>query len=584
MSQPWHYVVAMPQPQNHLFHVSLMISDWHQDYLDLHLPVWTPGSYLVREYAKNLQDFSATDAKGKNLAWQKITKNHWRVQVNQQLSNQQICQINYRIFANELSVRTNHLDSSHGYFNGAATFMFVPGFEAHAFTVEILVPQENWQIATALPVFDGYPQNSNIFFADCFDALVDNPFEIGIHTSLKFAVREKRHELVIWGEGNYDLTQIEKDIKAIIEVEADLFGGLPYDYYLFILHLANTFGGLEHRNCCSLVYPRFNFRGDLYLKFINLVAHEFFHTWNVKRIRPQALEIYDYDHENYTPSLWFAEGATSYYDQIMPLRAQIYSREHFLKNLGETIARFQNTPGRLAQTLHESSFDAWIKLYRPDSNSFNSQISYYLKGELVAMLLDLTIRQHSQNRRSLDDVMRSLWQFFGKPISGEIGYSEGELYRVIETVAETNLQEFFTKYIHRTDELDYNYYFAAFGLELYSGYAPKTVYTGITMRSGAASAAVIKSVATNSPAQLAGIDPNDEILAINNFRVTADGFNDRLQDFKSGQEIMITLFKQDQLKTVSLKLADPICDRYIISEVKNPTPAQQLNLQSWLGG
>jgi len=570
MSQPWQYVVSMPQPENHLLQIQLTISDWQEDCIDLHLPVWSPGSYLVREYAKNLQDFRARDSNGENLNWQKITKNHWRIE-----SLQQPLQISYNIFANELTVRTNHLDSTHGYFNGAATFMFVPNHEDRPFTVEIVLPKENWKIATVLPHFEHNPQ---IFFAEGFDTLVDSPFEIGEHTQVKFEVLGKPHEIIIWGEGNLDITQLEQDTKAIIEVEAELFGGLPYDRYLFILHLANGYGGLEHRDCCSLIYPRFNFRGEHYLKFLNLVAHEFFHTWNVKRIRPKALEKYDYDQENYTPSLWFAEGATSYYDQIIPLRAELYGKEQFLKNLGETITRLQNTAGRQVQSLYESSFDTWIKLYRPDANSPNSQISYYLKGELVAMLLDLTIRSYTQNHKSLDDVMRSLWQYYGK---SEIGYTEGELYKIIETVAGVNLQDFFKRYIHSTAELDYNYYFEYFGLQLSSGYALKSVYTGISLRANNG-IVIVKGVAPNSPAQLVGIDPNDEILAINDFKVTAETFGDRLLDFKSGQEISITLFKQDQLKTVSLKLGDPICDRYVISELKNPSPQQQKNLQSWL--
>lgn len=577
MSQPWQYVVSMPQPQNHLFEIQLTISDWQQDYLDLHLPVWSPGSYLIREYARHLQGFRAVNFKGEFLKWQKITKNHWRI-----AALQQPCIINYKIFANELTVRTNHLDASHGYFNGAATFMFVPKHEDHALTVEIILPKDNWKIATALPHFEQHPQ---IFFSDRFDTLVDSPFEIGEHTQVEFEVRGIAHELIVWGEGNLDISQVIQDTKAVIEVEAELFGGLPYDRYLFILHLANGFGGLEHRNCCSLIYPRFNFRGDRYLKFMNLVAHEFFHTWNVKRIRPKALEKYDYDQENYTPSLWFAEGTTSYYDQIMPLRAKIYGRDYFLKNLGETITQLQNTPGRMVQSLHESSFDTWIKLYRPDANSSNSQTSYYLKGELVSMLLDLTIRSYTQNRRSLDDVMRTLWQYYGKSTNGksaEIGYTEGELYKIIETVAGVNLQDFFRKYIHSTEELDYNYYLEYFGLELCVGYAVKSVFTGISLRT-TSGAAIIKSVEPNSPAQAVGIDPNDEILAINNFRVMAESFSDRLQDFKPDQEIMLTLFKQDRLHQVNLRLGDPMGDRYVISEIKNPSFSQKNNLESWLG-
>ena len=568
MPEPWQYVVSMPQPQNHLFHVQLTLTDWQDTALELHLPVWSPGSYLVREYAKHLQDFQAEDGAGQALSWQKISKNSWRVRTNPGK-----VQINYRLYAHGLTVRTNHLDSSHGYFNGAATFMFVPHHLDHSWTVAIIKPNPDWQIATALPQI-----KECLFFADRYDTLADSPFEIGIHIRVEFQVRNISHSLVAWGEGNANLSQIVADTQRLIEVEADLFGGLPYDRYLFILHLAWGYGGLEHRNCCSLIYPRFNFRGEAYLKFLNLVAHEFFHTWNVKRIRPKALAVYDYDQENYTHALWFAEGVTSYYDQIMPLRAGLYGLEQFLKNWSETITRLELTPGRRVQSLAESSFDAWIKLYRPESHSPNNEISYYLKGEVVALLLDLQIRVATQNRRSLDDVMRSLWLYYGKP---EVGYSDGELYRIIETVAETSLKDFYRQYIYGTDDIDYDQFLAPFGLELYAGYGDRTVYTGLTLRS-LNGVAVVKTVDYGSPAQLAGIDVNDEILAVNGFRVAAESWGDRLLDFCPHQQMRVTLFKQDQLLEVSLALAEPVCDRFSLRKVKNPSPQQRQYLQSWL--
>ncbi len=570
MIEPWHYLVAMPQPENHLFHIQLTVKlDRSAEYLDLNLPVWSPGSYLVREYAKHLQDFAAVDGDRQVLKWQKVSKNQWRVQ------GAEIIQVSYKIFANELTVRTNHLDSTHGYFNGAATFMFSPDYDP-AFTVAIALPYQNWQIATALK-----PVGENTFFAENFDVLADSPFEVGLSDAYhcrKFTVLDKPHEFVIWGQGNADIDQIVEDTKTIIAIEAELFGGLPYDRYLFILHLsANSYGGLEHKNCCSLIYPRFNFRKEGYLKFMNLVAHEFFHTWNVKRIRPQALEKIDYNQENYTPSLWFAEGATSYYDQILPLRAGLYDHSHYLKLVSESITRLQTTTGRHVQSLYESSFDTWIKLYRPDPNSSNSQISYYLKGELVAMLLDLLIRGQSQSQRSLDYVMHLMWQYFGK---SEIGYTEADLYGVAESVAGTDLSGFFQTYIHSTAELDYNFYLEPMGLEVKSS-SQNSLFTGISLKSHNG-LATVKSVDFGSPAQVAGVDVGDEVLAINQVKVTAENFLDRLQDFQVGSAIALTIFKQDQLQEVNLVLADPISDRYTISQISHPSDSQLHNLESWL--
>ncbi|HLO86107.1 MAG TPA: peptidase M61, partial [Nostocaceae cyanobacterium] len=409
-----HYLVGMSQPETHLFEVTLHLTDYPGPILDLKMPVWTPGSYLVREYAKNLQNFAAF-AGSEPLPWRKVSKNHWQIEKGD-FSN---VVISYRVFANELTVRTNHLDTTHGYFNGAALFLRIPGWEKLPIQVTILPPSPEWRVTNSLPPIEG---QVNSFLAADFDTLVDSPFEIGNHQWYQFEVLGKTHELAIWGEGNFQPRRLITDFQKIIEVEAQMFGGLPYDRYVFLLHLlGQAYGGLEHKNSCSLIYQRFGFRTqDKYERFLQLVAHEFFHLWNVKRLRPKGLEVFDYDQENYTPSLWFCEGTTSYYDLLIPLRAGVYDVKSYLSHLSKEITRYLTTPGRKVQPLTESSFDAWIKLYRQDANSGNSQISYYLKGEMVSLLLDLLIRSHQKNQRSLDDVMRQMWQQFGQE---EIGYT-----------------------------------------------------------------------------------------------------------------------------------------------------------------
>jgi len=432
------YQVSMSQPTSHLFEVTLTIDNWQENQLDLKMPVWTPGSYLVREYSRNLQDFTAQNNQNKTrLIFQKVSKNHWQIEIEHATS----ITIFYRIYAHELSVRTNHLDDSHGYFNGAALFLYIPGLELLPSVLEIIPPQANWKVTTPLESLEG---KKNTFLVPDFDTLVDSPVEVGTHQCYEFQVRKKIHRLAVWGKGNIDAEKVIRDMEKIIEVEADLYGGLPYDNYVFLLHLSNNgFGGLEHKNSCTLNYSRFGFRdSEKYNRFIQLVAHEFFHLWNVKRIRPKALEKFDYEQENYTPSLWFSEGTTSYYDLLIPLWAGLYNSKIFLDNLGKEITRFLVTPGREVQPLAESSFDAWIKLYRRDTNSDNSQMSYYLKGELVSLLLDLLIRDHTQNQRSLDDVMRQMWEKFGKT---EIGFTENQLKEVIESVADSDLTDFFSR-------------------------------------------------------------------------------------------------------------------------------------------
>ena len=565
----------MPQPESHLFEVTLSVQGWQESVLDLKMPVWTPGSYLVREYAKHLQDLSADTGEQRHpLPSHKLAKNHWQVET----ADASEITVRYRVFANELSVRTNHLDATHGYFNGAALFFFIPGFEQQPIRVTIVPPKPDWHVTTPLPPVSG---ESNTFEAKDFDTLVDSPFEIGSQQLYDFEVLGKPHQLAIWGQGNADPERIIEDTKKIIEVEAQLYGGLPYEGYIFLLHLAATgFGGLEHKDACSLIYSRFGFRAkDKYNRFMQLVAHEFFHLWNVKRIRPKGLEKFNYEQENYTTSLWFCEGTTSYYDLVIPQRAGIYDAKAFLECLGKEITQLQTIPGRKVQPVSESSFDAWIKLYRRDANSNNSQISYYLKGELVSFLLDLLIRSRHGNKRSLDDVMRQMWQRFGKK---EIGFTPQQLKDVIESVAQTDLSDFFERYIDGTDELPFDEYLQPFGLRLYSVEAEEPVpHLGVNVKAEHGKE-VIQFVEANSPAGIAGVDAGDELLAIDGLRVTADQLSDRLKDYNVGDTVKLSVFHQDELRTLPVTLGTPRPSRYQIVPVENPTQAQKQNFAGWL--
>lgn len=570
-----HYYVAMPQPQTHLYEVSLLLQNCPSPILDLKFPVWTPGSYLVREYSKNLQDFTVS-CNDEPLQVCKISKNHWQVDTKD-ITNVSVVTIKYRIFAAELSVRTNHLDSTHGYFNGAGLFFRIPNYDKLPIDITIEAPRKQWRITTALPPVPG---KTNTFRAADFDTLVDSPFEIGTHEVYNFEVLGKPHELAIWGKGNYQVERMITDIKRIIEVEAEMFGGLPYSRYIFLLHLfAQAYGGLEHKDSCSLIYQRFGFRDkDKYERFLQLVAHEFFHLWNVKRIRPKALEVFNYDGENYTPSLWFCEGTTSYYDLLIPLRAGIYDATSYLSHLSQEITRYQNTPGRKVQPLSESSFDAWIKLYRPDANSGNSQISYYLKGEMVSLLLDLMIRASHRNQKSFDNVLVKMWEQFG---FDEIGFTPEQLQSVIESVAGKDLSDFFERYIDGLEDLPFNSFLEPFGLQLV-GDNNEEPFLGVRV-STENSREIIKFVEAGSPAQIAGIDAGDELLAIDGIKVGANGLAERLKDYQPNDSMQVTVFHQDQLNTHTVTLTYPIPTKYQLKLVDKLNSSQKENLIGWLG-
>lgn len=569
------YEVRMDAPHTHLFEVEMRVEGWSADTLHLKLPVWTPGSYLVREYSRHIQDFEAGTAE-MPLGWSKLAKQTWQVDTSEHSD----IRIFYRVYANELTVRTSHLDSSHAYFNGACLFLYVRGLEDQPHTVTVLPAHADWQVTTALSAVDSGAYG-NTYRAANYDELVDSPFEVGTHRVIPFTVLGKPHTLAIWGKSNLDLSRYLNDLERIITTEAKLFNGeLPYEHYVFIIHFADSYGGLEHHNSTTLLYSRFELRpDDKYFKFICLSAHEFFHLWNVKRIRPSTLDRFDYEQENYTKSLWFMEGATSYYDEVIPLRAGIYDAAHYLKLLAGHITRLQSTPGRLVQPLEESSFDTWIKLYRPNENSLNSQVSYYLKGQLVSCLLDLEIRYLSGGERSLDDVMRKLWNDYG---AKGTSFPESELQTLIEHVAGCSLETFFERTLRSTAELDYNCYFERFGLELIARSEPDAApYLGARTQ-GKEGRTLVQAVEWGSPAHRGGLNTGDELLALNGWKVDHGNLKERLKDCAPGSIVQLTHFRREELITSTVQLDGPTVGYHIEARAQT-TQEQERLLQGWLG-
>ena len=400
------YTVSMSKPWTHLLEVEMRLSSAAMPaQAELKLPVWTPGSYLIREYARHVEGFSAANGAGGNaLNWRKINKNTWQIDTNG--ASEIVAK--YNVYANELTVRTNELNDEHAFFNNAALLMF-PKDNLNASSTVKVVPFGNWKIATGLPKVVG---QTNVFRAENYDVLYDSPFEVSDFKEVSFTAQGKPHRWVVTGGGNYDLPKIAADSAKIVEQAYKIFGELPYNDYLFILNTRGG-GGLEHLNSTALQFGRLNFKSR-YKDFLTLVAHEYFHVWNVKRIRPDALGPFDYENENYTRLLWVAEGGTAYYEGVLVQRAGLMTAEDFLAGKATQIQALQNRPGRFETSLEESSFDAWIKFYRPDENAVNNQISYYDKGEVVNFLLDLEIRKASNGAKSLDDVMRFLYTDFYK--------------------------------------------------------------------------------------------------------------------------------------------------------------------------
>jgi predicted metalloprotease with PDZ domain len=574
MSPSFRHRVGMGEPHTHYFTVELRIEGWLEDTLPLQMPVWTPGSYLVREYSRHVQDFTATSASGIPLEWHKQAKHTWQVGT---AGVSQIV-IRYRTYANELTVRTSHLDASHGYFNGACLFFYVPEHVEQIQRVTILPPQSDWRVTTALPLV-AETANSFTYEAHSYHELVDSPFEIGTHQIIPFTVLGKSHTLAVWGKSNLDYNRYLPDLENLIKTEAKLFGGLPYENYVFIVHFADGRGGLEHHNSTTLLYPRFELQPDeKYYKFLSLTAHEFFHLWNVKRIRPSTLDCFDYSQENYTRNLWFCEGTTSYYDELFVFRSGITDVRTYLKQVSEAITRLQTTPGRRVQLLEESSFDTWIKLYRPSENTPNTQISYYLKGQLVSWLLDLHIRLETEGKRSLDDVMRFLWEEYAS--KGQ-SFPEEALTSLIEKAAGCPLGEFFALTLRSTAELPYERYLGAFGLRLTVEYENRP-YLGIrTQEKGGRT--VLSAVEEGSPAHKAGLSPGDELIALDGWKVTHSDLKERLSHFSPKTLVDVTVFRREELMTFSPRLGEPVAERFNLFIRKDADAKAQERLHSWLG-
>lgn len=574
------YRVALPEPHSHLFHVEAHV-EAPGDACELVFPVWTPGSYLVREFARHVEGLVAEDGDGRSLEVVRTDKH--RLVVRARGAARAV--VRFRVYANELTVRTCHLDGTHGFLNGAAVFPFVPGRAGRPHVLEI-EPPPGWRVATAL---EGGP---TVFTAADYDELADSPVEIGTHRTVRFEAMGKPHEIAIWGRGNLEEARLAADARKVVETLGAMMGALPYDRYLFILHLTDKRrGGLEHARSTTLNVQRMGFfPRETYEETLGLLAHEFFHVWNVKRLRPAALVPFDYAREQYTRLLWWFEGATSYYEQVALARAGILSPKRWLEALGKALTSLERTPGARKMSLEEASFLAWVKHYRPDENSPNSAISYYLKGELVAFALDLALRRAG---RSLDELLLAL---YGRHQAG--GVPEDGVERLAaELLGPDAARSFFDRFVRGTAPLELDTGVVgvrlarrpAQGFDDKGGTAgkrddegPKAGYLGVELVPGPK--LVVQSVREGSPAHRAGLYAEDEIVAEDGFRVDRGALWDRLRERGPGGELRLTVFRRDELLDVVLALGDPPEDTVWLEADAGATDEARAAFEAWCGG
>lgn len=580
-ADPIRYTLRFPEPQTHYIEVAASYPTAGQPAVELMMAVWTPGSYMVREYSRHVEAVTAVNPEGRALAVEKTDKNRWRVTTG----GASTVTLRYRVYAREMSVRTNWVEADFAMLNGAPTFITLAGGRArpHEVTIE---PARGWRVSmTGLPAMAG---GAHRYRAPDYDALVDSPILIGNPAVHEFTVDNTPHYLVNIGEaGVFDGARAARDLQVLVSEQRRMWGSLPYDRYVFLNVLTSVpgqipGGGLEHRNSTLLIAGRWTTRTrQSYLAWLELASHEYFHVWNIKRLRPVELGPFDYDEEVFTRSLWIAEGFTDYYAELLVHRAGLSSQAEYLDALSNKIEELQTTPGRLVQPVDLASFDAWIKFYRPDENTPNASVSYYTKGAVIAFLLDARIRRASGGAKSLDDVMRAAHQKF----SGGRGYTPDEFRAVAEQASGLNLGSFWADAVGGTAELDYAEAVDALGLR-FRGEAPAAgrparAWLGMGTRNEAGRL-VVTQVRRETPAYAAGLNVDDEILAIDDFRVRADQLAQRLDVYNAGDRATLLVARRDQLLRLPVTFGEEPARRWRFEPDPAATDAQQRQRTRWL--
>lgn len=577
------YTVRFPDPQTHYVSVEAILPTAGKPEVEVFMPVWTPGSYLVREYARNLESIAASDPAGKPLAFSKSRKNRWRVET----AGAAEIRFSYRVYCREMSVRTNWVEDSFALLNGAPTFVTLVGGIKLAHDVRLELPPQWKTTMTGLAEApDGQPHH---YLAPDYDTLVDSPILAGNPAVYRFEVDGIPHFLVNEGEsGVWDGPRSAADAEKIVRRNLKMWGSLPYKKYVFLNMITEASGGLEHRNSVCMMTSRWATRTrNGYLGWLDLVAHEYFHAWNVKRLRPVELGPFDYENENPTRSLWVAEGITDYYAPLTVRRAGLSNTQEYLGtenppapgSLSTVIAALQATPGRLFQSAEQASYDAWIKLYRPDENSINTTISYYTKGAVVGWLLDARIRHATGGAKSLDDLMRLAFSEY----SGDRGFTPDQFKAAAEKVAGVSLRDFFHRAVESTEELDYSEALDWFGLRFRqdgSSPAKPKAWLGAETRIDNGRL-LVKTVPRETPGYETGLSADDEIVAIDDFRVRADQLAQRLENYRPGDKVSLLIARRDRMMRISLTLGEEP-KKWQLEIRPDATEAQKRNLESWL--
>ena len=571
---PIRYTLRFPAPHTQYLEVEAAIPTAGRAEVEVYMATWTPGSYLIREYERNVEAVTAS-AGTRAATVVKSTKNRWKITTG----GAPTVTLRYKVYSREMTVRNNWVESAFAMVNGAPTFITLVERAARPHEVRIELPAAWKRVETALEPVSGSP---NTFRATDFDTIVDSPIIIGNPLTREFTVDGKRH--VVLFEGDTALVDADKaavDVQKIVVAGRNVMGPLPYPHYHFLTMVTESGGGLEHKNSFLGMGTRFLTRTDAaYKNWLGLIAHEYFHNWNVKRLRPVELGPFDYENENYVKTLWVAEGFTDYYGTVLPKRGGILSKDEFLNGISNQIEQVQTIPGRLVTPVNMASFDTWIKQYRPDENTANMSVNYYPKGAVIAFLLDAKIRKATNGARSLDTGMQWAMQRY----SGEKGYTPDQFYAVMSEAAGVDLKGWFAKTAESTEELDYTEALEYYGLR----FRPVDMrnarpYIGGGTRNDAGRL-VITSVRRGTPGIDAGFNVDDEIIAIDDVRVRADGLAARLDQYKPGDKISVLVARRDRLMKIDVTLGPEPGRVWRLEALPTATAEQTAHLNALMDG
>lgn len=564
------YRLGMSKPSTHLFEVEILLKELPpRQSLDFLLPVWRPGMYMILDFASGVQDFNAINGDDKPLKWEKVEKSRWHVETN----GAPEVRVRYRVYADEFYQRTRGLNDEHGFVDGTSVFMYLEEYRNVPLALEVH-PYADWHVTT------GLEGGGKRFSAPSYDYFIDCPLEIGTQKDFTFEVDGVPHVLSIAGEGNWTSDTLVRDIAKIIKGQKDFWGEFPYGKYVFLVQcLSNAGGATEHINSTIIQTRPFIFKNKEYYRgFLGTVSHEYFHTWNVKQLRPKGMHPYDFARENYTKELWVAEGTTSYYDGLIMERIGFTKADKYIEGFGDIVQYDRQRPGNAVQPVSEASFDAWVKASRGTEQSYNVESDIYGKGANVSCLLDLQIRKLSSNAHSLDDVMRGMYKRF--TLAGQ-GYTLKDLQSVSEEFAGASLQKFFDDYVFGAQPLLWEESLLAAGIEITPKDSVKKPWAGVGMND-MGERTRIRSVVAGSPAEEAGAEVGDEVLAMNGYRVRAADFSERMSEMKAGDVFTLTVFRNDKLRDIHIRAGVAPVPAYTASKVKDPTPGQKAIFESWL--